>query len=146
LFKFETSQAKVRKGSQLKWAAETSTQFENVHEKYRSPSPTANPSPPCPLTTSLSATCTQFLNTSRDGEPHHLPGQAVPLPHYSEETFPHIQHENPLAQLETIPSRPVTVTGESKPRSIYAFHLKLEFLLFIFKYRQHTSRLSCFAK
>jgi len=33
----------------------------------RSPTPTANPSPPCPLTTSLSATSTRFFSTSRDG-------------------------------------------------------------------------------
>ena len=34
----------------------------------RSSSPTINPTPPCPLTTSLSATCTLFLKTSREGD------------------------------------------------------------------------------
>ena len=41
------------------------------HEGWRRPlpssSPTINPPPPCPLTMSLSATSTQFLNNSRDG-------------------------------------------------------------------------------
>jgi len=34
----------------------------------RSRSPTINPSPPCPLTTSLSTTSTQFVNTSEDSD------------------------------------------------------------------------------
>ena len=41
---------------------------------------------------------------------HHLPGQPVPAPDHSlsEELFPNIQAESPLAQLETIPSSPIT--------------------------------------
>jgi len=34
----------------------------------RSPGPTTNPSPPCPLTMSLGATSPRFLDTSRDGD------------------------------------------------------------------------------
>ena len=36
--------------------------------KITSPSPTTNPSPPCPLTMALNATSTQFLNSPRDGD------------------------------------------------------------------------------
>jgi len=48
---------------------------------------------------------------------HHLTGQPVPMPHHSfwEEMFPHIQPKPPLAQLEAIPSRPITVTWEKMP-------------------------------
>jgi len=42
--------------------------IESKKRPPRSPSPTTNPSPPCPLTTSLSAP-SHSLNTSRDGDP-----------------------------------------------------------------------------
>ena len=41
----------------------------------RSPGLTANPSPPCPLTISLSVTCTRFLNT---------PGMVTPPPPWTQ--------------------------------------------------------------
>ena len=44
-------------------------------------SPT-QPIPPCPLTTSLSATSPQFWNTSRDGDPT-TPWAAMPVPYCS---------------------------------------------------------------
>ena len=41
---------------------------------------------------------------------HHLPGQAIPVPDHSfgEVVFPKVQSESPLAQLEAIPSSPIT--------------------------------------
>ena len=41
---------------------------------------------------------------------HHIPGQPIPVPDHSfkEVVFPNIQPESPLAQLETIPSSPIT--------------------------------------
>ena len=54
-------------------------------------------------------------NTSRDGDPT-TPWAAVPLQHHShrEEVCPNIQPEPPLAQLEAIPSRLVSVTKEKR--------------------------------
>jgi len=39
-----------------------------LERPIRSPGPTISPSPPCPLTTSLSATSTRLWNTSRDSD------------------------------------------------------------------------------
>ena len=40
---------------------------------------------------------------------HHLPGQPIPVPDLSlDEVFPNVQPESPLAQLEAIPSSPIT--------------------------------------
>ena len=41
---------------------------------------------------------------------HHLPGQDIPVPDRSlgKVLFPNIQPESPLAQLEAIPSSPIT--------------------------------------
>ena len=50
--------------------------------QLRSSSLTISPAPPCPLTTSISATSPQLLNSQGRCLPH-LPGQAVPLPHHS---------------------------------------------------------------
>jgi len=41
---------------------------------------------------------------------HHLPGQLIPVPDhlYGEESFPNVQLESPLAQLDAIPSSPIS--------------------------------------
>lgn len=46
-----------------------------------------------------------------------LPEQSVPLPHHSfvKETFPIIQSDPSLMQLEVITSHPIAVTGEQNP-------------------------------
>ena len=68
------------------------------HKGWKSPlgSPT-QPTPPCPLPTSLSATSPWFWNTSRDGDPT-TPRAAVPVPDCSfrEEIVPNIQPEASL--------------------------------------------------
>lgn len=47
-----------------------------------------SPPPPCPLSTSLRATSPPFLTTSGDGSPPpHLPGQPVPVPVHTLQSF-----------------------------------------------------------
>ena len=72
--------------------------------------------PPCPLTTSCSATSPQLWDASRDGDPT-TPWAAVPLPHRSlgERIAPSSQPEPPLAQHQAIPSRPMAVPWEQRP-------------------------------
>ena len=52
-----------------------------------------------------------FLERLRGQWLHHLPGQPVPMPHHSfwGETFPDIQPESPMVQLEAIPSCPIVI-------------------------------------
>ena len=56
---------------------------------------------------SLSTMSLQFLNASRDGD---LSGQSIPVSDHSfgEEILSNNQPESPLAQLEAIPSTPIT--------------------------------------
>ena len=62
-----------------------------------------------PLNHVISTTSKHFLNTSKDGNSTNLPGQPVPVPDQSiRELFPNIHPESPLAQLEAIPSSPIT--------------------------------------
>ena len=74
-----------------------------------------NPTPPCPLPTSLSATSPRLWDTSRDGDPT-TPCATVPLPHRSlgEGIVPNSQPEPPLAQRQAIPPRPVALTWEKR--------------------------------
>ena len=68
--------------------------------------PQAQPTPPCPLTTSPSAASLQFLNPFRDADPT-APWAVCTLPlhhHTFGEFFPNIQLNHPLAQIEAIPS------------------------------------------
>jgi len=62
---------------------------------------------------SLSATSKHSLYTSWDGAST-TPGQPIPAPAHS---FPNIQPESPLAQLEAIPSSPIAsyVGEEAEP-------------------------------
>ena len=82
----------------------------------RSSSSTLNPSPPCPLTTSLSATSPQFLNTSRDSDSTTSLGSLCQCPTtLTEKNFvPNIQPEPPLVQLEAIPSHPLNPATSCK--------------------------------
>ena len=65
-----------------------------------------NPFPPRPLTMSLSAISTFFLEHLQGWLLCHLPGQSVPAHYHSswKEMFPNIQPECPLVQLKAIPS------------------------------------------
>ena len=67
------------------------------------------PSPPCPLTMSLSITTTHFLNTYRKWH-HYLPGQPVPMHYHSfwEQFFSNNLPESLLAQLKAITSCPIS--------------------------------------
>ena len=78
-------------------------QLSNYHQYFRTK--------PCPSV--------QHLNVSwtpPEWWGYHLPGQPDPAPDQSfrEEIFPDIQPESPLAQLQAIPSSPITVTWEKK--------------------------------
>jgi len=77
----------------------------------------SNPHPLCPQTVSYSATSTRFLNTSREGDYHPLPGKPILVPHYSfwEGAFLNIQPEPPLVQPEPSRSHSITVTWEKRP-------------------------------
>jgi len=74
------------------------------------------PIPPCPLTTSLSATSPQFLNTSRHGDPT-TSLAAVPIPHYTfwEEVFHNLQPQPRIAHCKAVTSCTITVTWEKRP-------------------------------
>jgi len=61
--------------------AQKSLRLENTSQITKSP--TTRPPPPCPLTTSFSATSTQFSNTSRDGDSTTSMGSPVPRQHHS---------------------------------------------------------------
>jgi len=64
---------------------------------------------------SLSTTSKWFLNTSRDGDFNHLPGEPIPVLNnpFCKEIFPEIQPKPPLEQLEAI--SPHSVTTEKRP-------------------------------
>ena len=51
-----------------RWFNQQSTELLRVENPLRESDPAISPSPPCALTTSLSATSPQFLTTSRDGD------------------------------------------------------------------------------
>ena len=62
---------------------------------------------------SLSTTSKCFLNTSSNCASTTAVGSLF-QPVLGEELFPNVQPESPLAQLEAIPSSPITITQEKK--------------------------------
>ena len=79
----------------------------------RSPSPTTNPPPPCPLITSLSATSTQLLIISKDSDST-TPWAACATTSPLFQGRNNIQPELPLVQIKAITSCP----KDTKARSV----------------------------
>jgi len=89
--------------------------FESLRLERISQIPMSNPSPPppCPVTTSISATSPWFWNVSRDGD-----SLCQCLTNLLENKFFLIPNvEPPLVQHETTTSHPIAITWEMRPTS-----------------------------
>ena len=107
-------QDRARKRSVPRWASPPAvgppfTQSQNdLWKRPLRSTAQPQPTPPCPLTASLSASSPRFWNSSRDDDPP-LPDQSVPLHHcsFGGGIFPNIQPDPPQTQHEAIASHPI---------------------------------------